>query len=165
MFPSLYAWLRTPATLGLLAFLALCTAPVLNVLFHRIYFVILPQRAVKKFKKSDPRAPEAYLERVAATPSFLGPASKLVVRAPSWEFTCHRESTPRPRPIVAPTWRAWPRPGPGSAGGRTFPLSKQTRVAGSPIALTRWARLRRPRKSGGSPRPVLSGLLTTHCGA
>ena len=39
-------------------------------------------------------------------------------------------------PLSAPTWRAWPRPGPGSAGGRTFPLSKQTRVAGSPIALT-----------------------------
>ncbi len=80
MFPVLYAWLPTPVTFVMLATLALCAAVVLNFLFHQLYFSILPLRAVKKYKKSDPERLRRYLERVAATPSFLGPASKLVVR-------------------------------------------------------------------------------------
>jgi tetratricopeptide (TPR) repeat protein len=76
----LRTWFRSPGTFIPLAGLALFIVLVLNLLFHRLYFLVLPQWAIKKFKETDPERLRRYLERVAATPSFMGAAQKLVVR-------------------------------------------------------------------------------------
>jgi tetratricopeptide (TPR) repeat protein len=78
--PLLRHWLRTLAALGLLAWVASLVVIVLIVAVHRLYFIILPQRAIKKYKRADPERLRRYLERVVATPSLIGPAQKLVAR-------------------------------------------------------------------------------------
>jgi tetratricopeptide (TPR) repeat protein len=45
---------------------------------HRFYFVTLPQRAIKKFRKTDPERLKRQLMRTVATPSLLGGCYKLV---------------------------------------------------------------------------------------
>jgi tetratricopeptide (TPR) repeat protein len=47
-------------------------------LFHHLYFVRLPQRAITKYSHSDPERLRRYLERVLATPSLLGSGVKIV---------------------------------------------------------------------------------------
>jgi tetratricopeptide (TPR) repeat protein len=49
-------------------------------LFHYLYFIGLPRRAIKKYRQTDPERLRRYLERVVATPSLLGPSQKLVAR-------------------------------------------------------------------------------------
>jgi tetratricopeptide (TPR) repeat protein len=46
---------------------------------HYLYFIYLPQRAIKRFMKANPEYLRRYLERVVATPSLFGPGIKLVV--------------------------------------------------------------------------------------
>jgi tetratricopeptide (TPR) repeat protein len=52
--------------------------PVVVGLFHYLYFVRLPQRAIEKYCDSDPEWLRRYLERVLATPSLLGSGMKTV---------------------------------------------------------------------------------------
>ncbi len=57
-------------------------ALVFGVIFllDHLYFVWLPQRAIKKYQDADPERLRRYLERVVATPTPF-PASKLVARS------------------------------------------------------------------------------------
>lgn len=80
MFPILHPWFRSPATLILIAWLTCLVVIALMVVVHRLYFVVLPQRAIEKYRRSDSERLRRYLERVVATPSLLGPAQKLVAR-------------------------------------------------------------------------------------
>ena len=52
--------------------------PVVVGLFHHLYFIFLPQRAIKKRSDGDPERLRRYLERVLATPSLLGSGVKIV---------------------------------------------------------------------------------------
>ncbi len=65
----------------MLAGLAALVAIVLVLIFHRLYFLTLPQWAVRKFGRSNPERLRRYLERVAATPSLLGASQKLLARS------------------------------------------------------------------------------------
>jgi tetratricopeptide (TPR) repeat protein len=49
-------------------------------LFHYVYFVVLPLRAIKKYGENNPERLRRYLERVVATPSLLGSGMKMVAR-------------------------------------------------------------------------------------
>ncbi len=74
MIRLLQAWVT------LVAVVVFLVAVVLTFLLHRLYFVTLPQWAVKKYKRPDPERLRRYLEFVAATPSLIGPVEKLFVR-------------------------------------------------------------------------------------
>jgi tetratricopeptide (TPR) repeat protein len=76
MLPMLLPWLRTFAGVSLLAWVAF----VLVAFVHRLYFVYLPQWAIKRYERTHPERLRLYLERVVATPSLMGSAQKLVVR-------------------------------------------------------------------------------------
>jgi tetratricopeptide (TPR) repeat protein len=76
MLSMLQPWLRTFAGVSLLIWLAFG----LVAFVHRLYFVYLPQWAVKKYERSNPERLRLFLERVVATPSLLGSAQKLVAR-------------------------------------------------------------------------------------
>lgn len=66
---------------GILAALLLLVSGTIGVwLFHHFYFVVFPERAIKKYSDTDPERLRRYLERVVATPSLLGSGSKLVAR-------------------------------------------------------------------------------------
>jgi tetratricopeptide (TPR) repeat protein len=76
MMPLLLPWLRTFASVFLVVWLVIS----LIAFVHRLYFVILPQRAIKKYERTDIERLRRYLERVVATPSLMGPVHKLVAR-------------------------------------------------------------------------------------
>ncbi len=69
MFTVLQPWFRAPGAVILLAFVALLVGIVLISIVHRLYFVTLPQWAIKKYKRIDPERLRRYLERVVATHS------------------------------------------------------------------------------------------------
>ena len=58
---------------------AACVPAALG-LFHYVYFVFLPVRAIKKYSESNPERLRRYLERVVATPSLLGSGMKIAAR-------------------------------------------------------------------------------------
>jgi tetratricopeptide (TPR) repeat protein len=76
MFRFLQPWISTFAEVMLVIWLALA----LIAFVHRLYFLILPQRAIKKYERTDPERLRRYLERVVATPSLMSPVQKLVAR-------------------------------------------------------------------------------------
>jgi tetratricopeptide (TPR) repeat protein len=80
MFPLLHPWFRAPAGVIQLICLAGLVLIILNIAVHWLYFVVLPQRAIKEYQRSDPERLRRYLERVVATPSLIGPAAKLRAR-------------------------------------------------------------------------------------
>jgi tetratricopeptide (TPR) repeat protein len=80
MFEALYPWLRTPIVLIPLIGLVGLVVIVLIAGFHHLYFLVLPQRAIKNHLRTDPERLRRYLERVVATPSLIGPSSSLVAR-------------------------------------------------------------------------------------
>ncbi len=80
MIRLLQSWFGARIAVILLAVVVFLVALVLTFLLHRLYFVILPQWAVKRFKRPDPERLRRYLELVAATPSLAGPVEKLFVR-------------------------------------------------------------------------------------
>ena len=80
MFPTLYAWLRTLILLVPIVGLAGLVVIALIAFIHYFYFGILPQRAIKKYERTDPERLRRNLERVVATPSLVGTAVKLVAR-------------------------------------------------------------------------------------
>lgn len=80
MFALLHPWFRTLAEAVPLAGLAVLVVITLVFLAHRWYFLVLPQRAIRKYRRANPEHLARYLERVVATPSLLGPAQKLVAR-------------------------------------------------------------------------------------
>jgi hypothetical protein len=80
MLPALIAWFRTLAVVIPLVALAGLVVIVLADRLHRLYFLVLPQRMIEKYGRTDPERLRRYLERVVATPSIIGPASKIVAR-------------------------------------------------------------------------------------
>ncbi|HEX7377607.1 MAG TPA: tetratricopeptide repeat protein, partial [Pirellulales bacterium] len=56
----------------------LSAASALLILLHQVYFHVLPQRAMQKYRETNPERLTRYLKRVAATPSLLGSVYKLV---------------------------------------------------------------------------------------
>jgi tetratricopeptide (TPR) repeat protein len=77
MFAFLHHGLRTGVGVMLALWLVGLVVLTLVVLSHRLYFVALPQRAIRKYKR-DPERLRRAMERVVATPSLLGPSQKLV---------------------------------------------------------------------------------------
>jgi tetratricopeptide (TPR) repeat protein len=73
-------WIVATAAVIVLAAVGIPLVGVLTVLAHRLYFAVLPQWAIKTFQQTDPERLRRYLEWVVATPSFLGPAQKIVAR-------------------------------------------------------------------------------------
>jgi tetratricopeptide (TPR) repeat protein len=80
MFLQLRPWVRMLLDFISPAWLAGLVVIVVIVIAHRLYFVVLPQRAIRKYHRSDPERLRRYLERVVATPSLLGSVQKLAVR-------------------------------------------------------------------------------------
>jgi hypothetical protein len=63
----------------IMSLVALAIVPAV-ALVHRLYFVVLPKRTVKKYANTDPDRLRLYMERVVATPSLLGPGQKNFAR-------------------------------------------------------------------------------------
>ncbi len=80
MIRTLLSWFGTRVVVILLTVVVFLVALLLIFLWHRLYFLILPHWAVKKFKRGDPERLRRYLEFVTATPSLIGPTDKLFVR-------------------------------------------------------------------------------------
>jgi tetratricopeptide (TPR) repeat protein len=80
MAPQLVHALRTVFNVIPLAVLASLVVIVIIAVAHHFYFVVLPQRAIKKYERSDKERLRRYLERVVATPSLIGPTVKLIAR-------------------------------------------------------------------------------------
>jgi tetratricopeptide (TPR) repeat protein len=80
MFTVIYPWVPTLIQIIGLVLLAGVVVIVLIAIYHQLYFVYLPQRAIKKYERTDPERLRRYLERVVATPSLIGPPAKLVAQ-------------------------------------------------------------------------------------
>ena len=73
-------WLRDFFADRTRVWLVAAVVSVLLIVVHRLYFIVLPERAIKKYGRKDPERLRRYLERVVATPSLIGPAQKLRAR-------------------------------------------------------------------------------------
>jgi tetratricopeptide (TPR) repeat protein len=80
MIQLLLSWFGARAVVILVTVVVFLVALLLTFLLHRLYFIILPQWAVKKYQRANPERLRRYLEFVVATPSLVGPVVKLVVR-------------------------------------------------------------------------------------
>ena len=80
MIRLLLSWFGARVVVILVTVVFFLVALLFIFLLERLYFVTLPQWAVKKYKRGEPDRLRRYLEYVAATPSLLGPTQKLFVR-------------------------------------------------------------------------------------
>ena len=150
MFCLVISWFTSFPGLLVLAVVVGLVGAVLLYVVDMLYFLILPRWAIKKYGKTNIERLRRILERMVATPSFIGTQQKLSARVALVGIYVsrgqHVEAAAHCRANLASLAEAsaWP----------TSPRSRPIPAAGWPIASRPWVGQTKPKTNGAAPANV-----------